>query len=621
MKKGSRTIGALVLVTVLTVGSVLPVYANEEEPVAYVPGEIVVLYRDDVSDTLAAEIVEAQGDESVEIISETEEGSIAVVSVAEDSSVEEAVQDYQADERVIAASPNFELELMSNGSVDDNFYSMQQYLTKTNVPQAWNIMNGTDHTKVTVAVLDTGTDISHPDLNNILNVDRSREVLGINGEMGPLKGDGYRGGIPSSGGGHGTHVSGIIAAQANNGVGIAGTGSALDNSVIDLVSVDVFSSDNTTNLSYVISGLEYARGIGAKVINLSLGVKQSAIGEFDTIFSAECKKLANDGIIMVCAAGKYGSGDNGVLDVVPSDYDSTISVISLDHNLNKTNDSCYGSLKDISAPGTEIYSTMKGGGYGTMSGTSMATPQVTGIVAMMCSVNPNLGPEDVRTILRETATDVGSAGYDIYTGAGVVNAQKAVTAAASYNGFFKSTGAPYDDTKKEDWFYSAVAYMHQVGIMTGLNPLVFGPSDEVFRAQFATMLHRMSGAGSVAYTSRFPDVGPGEFYTDSVLWAAGKNIIGGYENGYFGPADQITREQLAVLLYRYAKDLGYDVTNFNNLNRFPDADQVSGFAKEALTWANAVEIITGKGDGTLAPGAHANRAECATMMMRFMQKY
>lgn len=630
--RGKRRIGkiwnALLLAGVLMIGTVMPAYAENEntesefvnEDVEYAAGELIVLYREDVSEAQAAEVVEAQGDTDVEIISNTDAGSIAVVSIAGDTSVEEAVQAYEADDRVLAASPNFEMELFGDNLVNDAEYARQNYLQQTNVPQAWNIIKGIPHDKVKVAVLDTGTDITHPDLKGVLNFDSSKEILDENGTLGALQGDGYQSGIYTGLGGHGTHVSGIIAAQANNGQGIAGVASAVDNSVVDLISVDVFSSDKTTNLKYVIKGMEYARSVGAKIINLSLGIKHSSIGSYDSIFRIECNSLASEGIILVCAAGNYGTGDNGKIDVVPADYDTTVGVIALDSNLNKAGDSCYGSLKDISAPGVGIYSTTKGGNYGTMSGTSMAAPEVSGIVAMMCSVNPNLGIKEVKEILKNTATDIGTPGSDIYTGAGVVNAQKAVEDAALYASG-KEIILPYGDVQKGDWYYDAVVYMYKNGIMTGLKPDVFGPSSKVSRAQFATILYRMSGAGAVEYSERYPDVSNDTFYTLAALWSAKEGIITGYDNGCFGPADMITREQMATILYRYAGYLGFDCSNKNSLDKFPDGSDVSPFAKEALQWTNAEGIITGNADGTLAARAGADRAACAMMIMRFMEKF
>ncbi|MRM90510.1 hypothetical protein EAI28_19475 [Faecalicatena contorta] len=624
-RKAIRDLSLVFMTTILILSSVITVYGTDTEgsrtgSASYVPGEVLVLYREDVSEDQAEVMAEEQGDEGIELISETAEGNIGVVSVAEDSSVEEAMEVYAADDRVVAVSPNYELELFNDTPVNDSYFGRQAYLQQIRVPQAWEIVNQKEHSKVKVAVLDTGADIVHPDLKSVLDLDNSREILNSNGSMGPLQGDGYQNGVYSSGGGHGTHVSGIIAAQANNGEGIAGVGSALDNSVVDLMVVDVFSQDQKTSVSYVLKGLEYARNAGAKVINLSLGMRKSEIGLYDDLLSRMCRSLADEGIIIICAAGNYGTGDNGSINVIPSDYDSTISVIAVDNNMQKASSSCYGSLKDISAPGVNIWSTLKGGSYGNMNGTSMAAPEVAGVAAMMCSLNPELSVEEVRTILQDTATDIGTPGYDIYTGAGIVNAQKAVERAASFYGGEEEVTLPYNDIKKNDWFYDAAVYMYKNKIMTGLEPTVFGASEKVSRAQFATILYRASGENKTPFAARFPDVKDGQFYSESVTWAADRGIITGYENGTFGPGDFITREQMAVLLYRYVQYLGADTSNKNSLSHFPDAYSVSPFAEEAMQWANAEGIMTGNGDGTLAPTASADRAACATMMMRFIKQ-
>lgn len=636
MTKGKNTVRALsviILLCILTVESVLPVYGADVKSAdldgpnsvsAYVPDELLVMYQEEVTDGQVEAMVEEQGDEGVEVLSKMEEGTIAAVSISGDTSVEEAITEYEADERVVSVTPNYKLELFSDAPVNDSLYSKQGYLEQMNVPGAWNIVNKASHEKVKVAVLDTGADIEHPDLEEVLNIQESKEVLSADGvlRLEALKGDGYKNGVASPGGGHGTHVTGIVAAEANNGQGIAGVGSALDNSVIDLISIDVFSEDSTTNVKYVIKGLEYAKNIGAKVINLSLGIRKSEIQQNDKYLKEMCDSLANQGIIIVCAAGNYGTEDNGRIDVVPSDYDSTISVISVNRNNQKAQSSCYGSLKDISAPGETIYSTVKGGNYASMSGTSMAAPGITGVIAMMCFLDSNLDVGKVRGVLRNTATDIGTPGYDIYTGAGLVNAKKAVEAVAPEGGgATENTVLPYGDVKESEWYYESVAYMYNKGIMTGLRPTVFGPTGKVSRAQFATILYRISGANSVKYSSRFPDVPKGQFYTDAVMWAASEGIIKGYENGYFGPGDLITREQMAVLLYRYVQYLGADVSNKNSLDHFPDSRFVSGFALEAMQWANAEGVIMGNADSTLAPRAYADRASCATMMMRFMKKY
>lgn len=179
----------------------------------------------------------------------------------------------------------------------------------------------------------------------------------------------------------------------------------------------------------------------------------------------------------------------------------------------------------------------------------------------------------------------------------------------------------YWDVKPEDWYYGAAEYAFQNNIMTGLRTTRFGPSEKLARAQFATILHRMQGTPDVAYTERFPDVTTGQFYTAAVLWASQEDveIITGYDDsGLFGPSDYITREQLVTMMYRYARFVKADTAITSELTGFADADWVNEFAVEAMRWAVGTGMIKGD-NGLLNPGGNANRAECATIIMRFMQ--
>lgn len=175
----------------------------------------------------------------------------------------------------------------------------------------------------------------------------------------------------------------------------------------------------------------------------------------------------------------------------------------------------------------------------------------------------------------------------------------------------------FADVPAGSWYYDSVSYVYENGLMTGMSSGVFGPSMTTSRGQFVTILHRMAKSPQIAYSGTFPDVSEGQFYTMAALWAAEKGVVSGYDNGYFGPADEITREQMITMLYRYAKQMGLDVTAKTSLEKFPDNGQVGGFAKEAFQWAVSAGIISGNADGTLAPVNPADRAACATMIMRF----
>lgn len=179
-------------------------------------------------------------------------------------------------------------------------------------------------------------------------------------------------------------------------------------------------------------------------------------------------------------------------------------------------------------------------------------------------------------------------------------------------------GTNFDDVSADAWFTSYVEYVLNKGIMTGIGDNKFAPGDTICRAQFATILYRLSGSQPVPYTNLFPDVPDGTFYTTPVLWAAQENVnvITGYENGFFGPNDIITREQLATMLYRYAEYRKLDTGTTADLSGYPDAASVADFAKEAMAWAVGVGIITGD-QGNLNPQGESSRAVCATMVQRF----
>ncbi|MGC4019327.1 MAG: S-layer homology domain-containing protein [Muricomes sp.] len=181
------------------------------------------------------------------------------------------------------------------------------------------------------------------------------------------------------------------------------------------------------------------------------------------------------------------------------------------------------------------------------------------------------------------------------------------------------TGLPYTDVRRQGWYYNAVQYMYENGIMTGLDSSTFGPSQKISRAQFVTILYRMSGSPDVSYSAVFPDVSNNQFYTDAVLWASAQKIAMGYENGRFGPADNVTREQMMTILHRYAQYKGYDITIQGDCSGFRDVNRVSTFAKTAVQWCVGAGVIKGNGDGTLAPQDHMDRASCATAMMRYLE--
>lgn len=183
----------------------------------------------------------------------------------------------------------------------------------------------------------------------------------------------------------------------------------------------------------------------------------------------------------------------------------------------------------------------------------------------------------------------------------------------------RAAGIPYTDVSEADWCYDAVKYMYDHNIMTGISPTLFNPAVEMNRAQFATVLYRMEGSPAIEYTPVFSDVPDGTFYADAVTWANREGIITGYGNGYFGTEVNITREQIATILYRYANYKGVDTSYKLSVNHFPDGGYVSGFSRDAIEWTLANEIIKGENNQSIInPQGEAGRAVAATIIMRYL---
>ena len=174
---------------------------------------------------------------------------------------------------------------------------------------------------------------------------------------------------------------------------------------------------------------------------------------------------------------------------------------------------------------------------------------------------------------------------------------------------------PFADVSEGDWYYEAVRFVQERGLMNGYSDGRFGPNDPLSRAQLAQILFNKEGRPGVNYLLDFSDVANEAWYTEAVRCAASQGIVGGYGNGTFGPNDPITREQLAVMLWRYS---GSPAATNKELH-FNDTDEISGFALEALRWAVENGILNGYGDGRLGPQGQATRAQVAQMLKNFIE--
>ena len=182
---------------------------------------------------------------------------------------------------------------------------------------------------------------------------------------------------------------------------------------------------------------------------------------------------------------------------------------------------------------------------------------------------------------------------------------------------------PFNDVPESYWAYDAIQYVYGEGLMAGTSGSTFSPEGTTTRGQIVTILWRLSGSPVVNYLMDFDDVDPAAYYAEAIRWATSEGIAGGYGGGVFGPDDPITREQLAVMLHRYAQHEGCDVSigEDTNILSYADAFTVSEYAVSALQWACGAGIISGTGDGsTLTPQGEATRAQAATVLMRFCEQ-
>lgn len=296
-------------------------------------------------------------------------------------------------------------------------------IDKMNVESAWNYVKDHKKGKTKIGAVDTGVQGSHEDLQESLNKNESTCTEDAH------KDNGY-----NDLGSHGSHVMGIMVATTGNKKGIKGIATTYDNNVASALMVQAaFNSEEVKDGKKVIKqyfkdeamakGIKYAADKGCRIVGLSI----SGLGGSSAVSEA-VKYALGKGTLVVYAAG------NDSKDIGESGYrenKNILAVISTDSNDNKSGFSNYGGAHNkISAPGSDIYSTVPNNSYSHKSGTSMACPAVNSVGAMVVAINPSLEPQGIKRLLQNTVDDLGASGYDDTFGYGRVNAWRAVTQAA-----------------------------------------------------------------------------------------------------------------------------------------------------------------------------------------------
>ncbi|MCH5354137.1 MAG: S8 family serine peptidase [Acutalibacter sp.] len=182
---------------------------------------------------------------------------------------------------------------------------------------------------------------------------------------------------------------------------------------------------------------------------------------------------------------------------------------------------------------------------------------------------------------------------------------------------FITPGTRFKDLDDKAWYRNAVAYAVNHGLMSGTGATTFEPNTATTRGMIVSILYRLEGSPAVTAGTTFSDVPASQWYAKAVAWGNNNKIVSGYGNGKFGPNDPVTREQMASILYRYARYKGYDLSSQADLSGYVDAGKIGNWALEAMKWANDANLITGRTDTTLVPGGKATRVESASILMRY----
>lgn len=506
---------------------------------------------------------------------------------------------------------------------------------------------------VRVAVLDSGIDVTHSKLN-------------VKGGFCALPKDTCAPGqYPYNDDlGHGTHVAGILsAAKASNGtMGIAPG--------IDLYAIKSINSRDSGTTVDIISGVEWAINNKIDILNMSITTNSN-----DPALKLMLEKAYSKGMIIVASAGNEEYGDNKDTVQYPAKYPTVIAVTAINAYKERFLEASMGPEVELAAPGVDILSTFprdldddgKKDGYYELSGTSMASPHVSGIAALLKERFPDITNVRLRSILANAAEDLGAKGRDRRFGYGLVrypakveeipimtqytqkgrvvfelsNADKTTTRQLKIEGRTISEQSPgkwetymlsgtykgtyaimtkagkqiqedivltIDGTKFKDvnglkWYAPQIAYLADKKWINGFNGNVFKPEQKITRAEAVAIMGRASGLNGERRKTKFPDVSSNNFASGYIQSALDKGLLGGFPDGTFRPNQPVTRGEMALLL-QSAFEIRYDA---KQKSPFPDiTPNVSSYeAALALTQAG---VTQGFPDGTFRPQETMNRA-------------
>ena len=393
--------------------------------------------------------------------------------------------------------------------------------------------------------------------------------------------------------GHGTATAGMVLGAADQGVeGICPEAVAVPLVVMDAYPSGVVENGGTEALCQAILD---AVELDCRIVNISLSTAEDTPELRDAVAYAEAQ-----GVVIVSAVGNDGEAGQTCY---PAAYETVIAVGTADGGI-PAHFSQPGA--DVLVEGVDLTAATRRNSEkpAQVSGTSYSCAQLAGLCARLMQIYPDLTPAALRARLYGLAEDVLEPGYDAMSGWGVISASL----------------APFRDVRPDGWSYPGILYAYTHGLMNGVGDGLFAPDEPSTRAMLVTILWRLQGSPEAEGEMGFGDVAEGDWYTEAVRWAVANRIAEGYSQEAFGPSDALTREQLALILFRFASRSGQDTAHdARALTGFADAGEVSAWAADAMCWAFERGLITGIGENCLSPKTPAARAQLATILMRYLE--
>lgn len=492
----------------------------------------------------------------------------------------------------------------------------QYWLYNTRLVDAWTIARSSG--VVTIALFDSGVTLDHPDLAGNLLAALAWDSYYERPLSKTLEQTGT-----SDNGGHGTMVAGVLAAVANNGVGVAGSSYNAKILPVKVVN-DSNGNTNTSALArayaYLLALVDRGAASNVRVINMSLGGYGETFSDDALLHSLIAEARSDYGILTVCAGGNGSKGQPLTDPCYPADYEECVSVTALEPDGTNIYWSDYNQNKDISAPGRTIWTTSASGEYSSTSGTSLAAPMVSGTVALMSFAEPNATPDEICEALYSTATPVVDPVYDRTQTSGSHGALDA-EAAVSY---LKDHVTRFTDVPQDAWYYDVVQFVGQNDIMNGYDDGrgYFGAEDDLERQDAACLLYNYLGNGEVAEPCALSDVAQDAYYANAVNWCVEKGVFHGYPDGTFGVGRDISRQEFMCVIYNWAHGEG-DAVDESAFNALPDHASTGSWAVDAVAWCLSKGVIQGslQPDGTrlILPASSVSRAEVAGIISNAIQ--